>query len=227
MIIDGFEELTLLDYPGHLACIIFTRGCNYRCSYCQNSSLMNNNKSPGKYSEDYILDYLKKRKNKIEGIVISGGEPTIQLGLKEFIKKVKDEGFKVKLDTNGSNPKILKELLDEKLLDYVAMDIKCDLDNYEIVTKCKVNTKLIKESIDLLIKSKIDYEFRTTLIKEYVSLESIDKIIKLIPKEKYYLQNFRLSEDVIDKKLHGYTEEELKCLKNKYENTSNIIMRDL
>ena len=165
MIIDGFERLTLLDYPEHIACMIFTRGCNFKCPYCQNSSLIRNNKEPAKFTEEEIIDFLEMRKGKLEGIVISGGEPTIQRGLIEFIRKVKELNYKVKLDTNGSNPKVIKQLLDENLVDYIAMDIKNDLEDYESVTDCKVNIKAIKESIDLISKSKIDYEFRTTIMK--------------------------------------------------------------
>ena len=227
MIIDGFDRLTLLDFPGHIACIIFTRGCNYSCSYCQNSSLINNCKKPGRYSEEDVLKFLESRKKKLEGIVISGGEPTIQKGLKEFIIKVKKMGFKVKLDTNGSNPKVLKDLINNNLIDYVAMDIKNDFDNYEKVTKCHVNLKTIKESIDILLESKTNYEFRTTIIKEFHDLDNIKNIINKIKKcKKYYVQNFRLSSDVVDKNLTGFTLDELNNLNSKINN-KNVIIRDL
>lgn len=227
MIIDGFEELTLLDYPEHLACMIFTRGCNFRCSYCQNSSLIRYNNEPGNYSEESILDYLKKRKGKLEGIVISGGEPTIQKGLKDFIIKVKELGYKVKLDTNGSNPKILKELIDNNLIDYVAMDIKNDLDSYEKITNSKMNTKAIKESIDILSNSKIDHEFRTTIMKGCHKITNLKKILELVKKNKYYIQNFKMSDDVIDKTLNSFTTEELKMLKEELIDHNNVILRDL
>ena len=216
-----------MTFPGEIACIIFTRGCNYTCSYCQNSSLIRYLNEKGRYEEDEILDFLNLRKNKLGGIVISGGEPTIQSGLIEFIKKVKKIGYKVKLDTNGSNPKVLKELLDNKLLDYVAMDIKNDLDHYEDVVKSKVNIKNIKESINLLINSNIEYEFRTTIIKEYHTLDSIKNILKLIKNSKYYIQNFRLSDDVIDKSLTSFTEDELKFIKKELQDMPNVILRDL
>lgn len=227
MIIDGFDELTLLDYPGYLACIIFTRGCNFKCPYCQNSSLIRYSKEPSKYSEEEILDFLNKRKGKLEGIVISGGEPTIQKGLKDFIKKIKMLDFKVKLDTNGSNPKILKELIDENLVDYIAMDIKNDLEHYEDVTFSKVNTKAIKESIDLICKSKIDYEFRTTIMKENHKIENLKNILELIKDKKYYIQNFKVSDDVIDKSLSSFTDEELKLIKEELQDHKNVILRDL
>ena len=227
MIIDGFEQLTLLDYPEHLACMIFTRGCNFKCPYCQNSSLIRYNKEPGKFSEEEILEFLKTRKGKLEGIVISGGEPTIQKGLVDFIKKVKELGFLVKLDTNGSNPKVLKELLDNNLVDYIAMDIKNDLEDYELVTDCKVNIKAIKESINLISNSKIDYEFRTTIMKECHKLSNLKKIIELIKNKKYYIQNFEVSDDVINKSLSSFTTEELKGIETELHDHSNVILRNL
>ncbi len=227
MIIDGFEQLTLLDYPEHLACMIFTRGCNFKCPYCQNSSLIRYNKEPGKFSEEEILEFLNTRKGKLEGIVISGGEPTIQKGLVDFIKKVKELGFLVKLDTNGSNPKVLKELLDNNLVDYIAMDIKNDLEDYEQVTDCKVNIKAIKESINLISNSKIDYEFRTTIMKECHKLSNLKKIIELIKNNKYYIQNFEVSDDVINKSLSSFSTEELKGIENELHDHSNVILRNL
>ena len=211
MIIDGFERLTLLDYPGHIACMIFTRGCNFRCPYCQNSSLIRYKKEPGNYTEEEILEFLKMRKGKLEGIVISGGEPTIQKGLIDFIKKVKEIGFKVKLDTNGSNPKILKELIKNKLVDYVAMDIKNDFTNYgEITGIANLPVDRLKESIKILEEGKVEYEFRTTVIKDFHTIERLKNIVGFIKKESnYFLQQFIISENVPNKKLTYYTEEEL------------------
>lgn len=226
MIIDGFQKVSLLDYPGLISCIIFTRGCNYNCSYCQNSLLINYNNSSGLVLEEEIITYLKKRKGIIEGIVISGGEPTLQKGLIDFIKKIKELDVKVKLDTNGSNPRLLQYLIEEKLIDYVAMDIKNDLDNYYKITCCHVNTNLIKESIDILKQNKIDYEFRTTIIKEYHKLENINKIISLIGESKYYLQNFVDSNYVRDKNLHGFSDEELLFIKQKLNN-KNVFVRGI
>lgn len=222
MNISGLQKLSLSDYPGFISAVIFTQGCNFNCSYCQNSSLIPNKK--GLMDEDEIMNYLNKRKSILDGLVISGGEPTVQKNLKEFIIKIKDIGYKVKLDTNGSNPKVLKDLLDNNLLDYVAMDIKQDKINYEEVTGYKkYNFESIKESIKILEESKIDYEFRTTLIKNYHAIKKVENILKIINKKsKYYLQNFETSEDVRDKKLEGFTKEELldieKKLKKKYPN---------
>lgn len=215
MNISGLQKLSLSDYPGFISAVIFTQGCNFNCDYCQNSSLIPNKK--GLMEEEEILDYLKKRKSILDGLVISGGEPTVQKDLKEFIIKIKEFGYKIKLDTNGSNPKVLKDLLDNNLLDYVAMDIKQDKINYEEVTGYKkYNFESIKESIKILEESKIDYEFRTTLIKNYHDLQKVENILKIIDKKsKYYLQNFEISDDVRNKKLEGFTKEELLEIENK------------
>ena len=132
MVITGLQKLTLLDYPDHVACIIFTQGCNFKCPFCQNSTLIGFNLSDTIISENEIFEYLEKRKKILDGVVITGGEPTIQKDLKSFITRIKELGLKVKLDTNGYNPSLLKELLDEDLIDYVAMDIKNCIDKYSM-----------------------------------------------------------------------------------------------
>lgn len=230
MNIVGMQKVTLLDYPDKVAAIIFTEGCNFRCPFCQNSSLIDKNVGNEYISSEEVLKYLEKRKGVIDGLVISGGEPTMQHNLKDFIKKVKDIGMLVKLDTNGFNSKILKELIDENLVDYVAMDIKNEMCKYSVTCGLnQINIDNIKESIQLLENSSIDYEFRTTIMKEYHDIESIKMILKLIgDKPKYFLQNFRLSENVLDKNIHGFTIDELKSiqrdLKEKYH---NVKIRDL
>lgn len=230
MVITGLQKLTLLDYPDHIACIVFTQGCNFKCPFCQNSTLISNRLMDSLISEQEIFDYLKKRKKILDGIVITGGEPTIQKDLKIFIKKIRELGLKVKLDTNGYNPSLLKELLDEDLIDYVAMDIKNCIEKYSITAGLN-NIKLanILESIALLKKSKINYEFRTTIMKEYHSLDDIKEIINLIGNDcNYYLQNFKDSENVLDKNLHGFSEEELKEFQNILINFDrNLRIRDL
>lgn len=230
MNIVGMQKVTLLDYPDKVAAIIFTEGCNFRCPFCQNSSLIDKNVGNEYISSEEVLKYLEKRKGVIDGLVISGGEPTMQHNLKDFIKKVKDIGMLVKLDTNGFNSKILKELINENLVDYVAMDIKNEMCKYSVTCGLnQINIDNIKESIQLLENSSIDYEFRTTIMKEYHDIESIKMILKLIgDKPKYFLQNFRLSENVLDKNIHGFTIDELKSiqrdLKEKYH---NVKIRDL
>ena len=221
MNIAGVQKVTLLDYPGKVACEIFTQGCNFECPFCQNSSLIPITNT-GEFSEEEIFEYLVLRKKILDGVVITGGEPTVQKDLKEFIKKIKDLGLLVKLDTNGGNPKVLQELIDEKLVDYVAMDIKNIFNKYNITAGKKINLDNIKKSIEILKASKIDYEFRTTIIKEMHSLDDIVSICKLVGNAKYYLQNFEDSENVIDHSLHGFSREELlfidKYLKDLFPN---------
>lgn len=222
MIIDGFEKLTLLDYPGLIACIIFTKGCNYNCSFCHNSNLINFGFS--NISTDEVLNYLEFRRNILEGIVISGGEPTIQKGLKEFIKQIKSLGYKVKLDTNGSNPDVLKKLIDENLIDYVAMDIKSDFDNYSKVVNCSIDINNVKKSINILKKSNIDFEFRTTIYKELHNIDILKNILDIVGDNKYFIQNFVQSENVRDKSLNGFSSDELELIK-KSLNKENIKIR--
>lgn len=221
MNIAGVQKVTLLDYPGKVACEIFTQGCNFECPFCQNSSLIPITNT-GEFSEEEIFEYLNLRKNILDGVVITGGEPTVQKDLKGFIKKIKDLGLLVKLDTNGGNPKVLQELIDEDLVDYVAMDIKNIFNKYNITAGKKINLDNIKKSIEILKASKIDYEFRTTIIKEMHSLDDIVSICKLVGDAKYYLQNFENSENVIDHSLHGFSREELlfidKYLKDLFPN---------
>ena len=213
--IGGFQKVTLLDFPKRVACIIFTIGCNYRCPFCQNSELTSYNIEVSNTEED-ILNYLEKRKGIIDGISISGGEPTLQKGLEDFIRKVKKKGFQVKLDTNGSKPQVLEKLINEKLLDYVAMDIKNDFLHYDEITGIKnFNPKNIEESIEIIKNSGIEYEFRTTVIKEYHSIDNIKCILNVIGKDaKYYLQNFKDSENVPKHELHGFTDDELNFIRN-------------
>lgn len=223
MKIAGFQKLSLLDYPNHVSCIIFTKGCNFKCPFCQNSNLIGID-SDDLISEEEIFCYLNKRKNILDGVVITGGEPTVQKDLKEFIKKIKSLGLKVKLDTNGYNPYILKELIDDSLVDYVAMDIKHSIENYHLIVGKNINTDYILESIKILEESSVDHEFRTTIIKEYHDIDDIINITKLINLDtKYYLQNFRNSSNVLDKSLHGFTSEELDYINSCIKDVRNKI----
>lgn len=165
MEIYGLYKLTLLDYPGLMACSVFTGGCNFRCGYCYNDTLVF--KGEKRLSEEEVLTFLKKRKGVLDGVCISGGEPTLQEDLPEFIAKINDMGFKVKLDTNGTNPEMLIELYKNGLLDYVAMDIKTASARYKDVVNADVDIEKIRLSIECIIKSRIPYEFRTTLVEEY------------------------------------------------------------
>lgn len=226
MLISGFDKVTLLNYPGLVACTIFTKGCNLKCPFCHNSSLISGNDDTY-IDEDEIFKYLNKRKNIIEGVCISGGEPLLQKDIKEFIKKIKSLGLKVKLDTNGTNPDLILSLINDNLLDYIAMDIKNIKSKYELTSGAKVKIENILKSINIIENSGIDYEFRTTIIKEFHTLSDIDYISKKLDKKsKYYIQNFVKSDAVLDKNLHSFTSDELKEMKQ-ILNNENIIFRDL
>ena len=228
MKIIGLQKLTLLDFPGKTACIIFTQGCNFKCGYCQNSELIPLN-SDQLITEEEILEYLTKRQNVLDGVVITGGEPTIQKDLRDFIKKIKDMHFLIKLDTNGSNPDLIKELINDHLIDYVAMDIKMTFNSYEQVIGCKTKIDNIKKSIDLIKKTKIEHEFRTTIINGIHDINTILEICEYVgKKDTMYLQNFEQSEYVVDKKLKSFSNDELiniqKIVGDKYP---NVIVRNL
>ncbi len=208
--ISGMQKLTLLDYPGKTACLLFTQGCNFRCPFCHNKDLLKNEQA-SKIEKNEIFDYLKKRRGLIDGVCISGGEPLLQEDIEEFIKEIKEMGFLVKLDTNGSNPLKLKRLIEQKLVDYIAMDIKNDFLKYdETVGISKLNTQKIKESIEIIENSKIDYEFRTTVVKQLHSLVELEKICKYLgPKVNYCIQNYQNCNTVLKRGLTGFEKEEL------------------
>lgn len=192
MNICGFEKFSLVDYDNYVTCTVFTKGCNFVCPFCHNSSLVLKDKFAENIPEEDVFSYLQKRKGMVDAVCVSGGEPTLQPDLKDFIKKVKSMGFRVKLDSNGTKPELLKELIDEKLVDYVAMDIKNSLGKYaQTVGLNTINLNPITKSIELLKNSGIDYEFRTTLIKEYHTQSDIEQIAELIKGAKNYaLQKF-------------------------------------
>lgn len=188
MKIGGLLKFSMIDFPGYISAIVFTQGCNIRCKYCHNPELLSV-LAGTEYSEEDILFYLEKRKKCLEGLVITGGEPTLQPDLKDFIIKVKLLGYKVKLDTNGTNPQMVKDLLDNRLVDFIAMDIKAPFDKYEQVCG-PVDTEKVKETMSLIIESKIPYQFRTTYYKEVLNDDDIDKIKSMCPD----LSKFKLQE---------------------------------
>ncbi|MFA5917412.1 MAG: anaerobic ribonucleoside-triphosphate reductase activating protein [Candidatus Gracilibacteria bacterium] len=195
MLISAIQKTTLLDYPGKVACIIFTTGCNLRCGFCYNSEFV----LPEKIKEikDFIpekifFNFLKTKVGILDGVVICGGEPTINKDLYDFCKSIKELGFLVKLDTNGQNSKILKKLLDDKLVDYIAMDIKNSFGKYNLTTGVTEDLENYKESIEIIKNSDIDYEFRTTLVKGLHTKEDMLEIAKTLSgARKYFLQNFK------------------------------------
>lgn len=188
----GMEKMSLVDFDGKIAATLFTGGCNFLCPFCHNSPLVLDHKSQPEISEDEILAYLSKRIGLLEGVCVSGGEPTLNKDLPAFIEKIKNIGYKVKLDTNGTNPNMLKSLFRDGLIDYCAMDIKNDRDHYaSIIGFEEYDTSKVNESVEFLINSNHDYEFRTTLINEvhgYYNMRAIGKWIS--GAKKYFLQKF-------------------------------------
>jgi len=214
MKISGLQKTTLLDFPGHVAATVFTGGCNMRCPFCHNMDIVTGTDSA--YTVDEILSFLKKRKGILDGICITGGEPTLQNDLPDFISAVKSLGYLVKLDTNGTNPLILRSLISSELVDYVAMDIKSSPSEYSRVCGIKgFNIAPVLESISVLKDSEISYEFRTTVISCYHSKEIFDEIGTLIKGCKaYYLQPFVDSQFVPDHELASPTDKELIAYRN-------------
>jgi pyruvate formate lyase activating enzyme len=193
MTIGGLQKTTLIDYPGKVACTVFLVGCNFRCPFCYAIDLVlpERIEKTTKISEKEFFSFLSERKGLLEGVVICGGEPTLNANLVEFITEIKALGFLVKLDTNGSNPVMLRELIAGGLIDYVAMDIKTCKEKYTSAVGVDVDISKIQESIDMLKEGKVDYEFRTTVVPDFHSKEDIVALAKWIgPAKRYYLQNF-------------------------------------
>lgn len=192
MKIGGFQKFSLIDYPGKIAAVIFTQGCNFRCFYCHNPELVFPEKFGELYDTAEVLSFLEKRRNRLEGIVISGGEPTLQGDLIDFTGKIKKMAYSVKLDTNGTNPEVIKEMISRGLLDYIAMDIKAPLEKYNLIAGAVVNLIDIKESIRIIESSGIDYNFRTTADNSFLPDKDISAITSLLlDREKYRVQEKR------------------------------------
>ena len=214
MNIRGLQKTTLLDYPGHVASTIFTAGCNFRCSFCHNGELVLDPGSLEPISEEEVLAHLNKRKTVLDGVCISGGEPTLDPDLISFLAKVRETGLSIKLDTNGYRPEILRKVIDEGLVDYVAMDIKNSPELYaETIGKTAFDLSSVNESLELLKEGRVPYEFRTTVTKNFHNLKSLLEIADWISGcDSYYLQQFVNSGQLIDETITGYTDEELKAL---------------
>ena len=214
MLIKGLQKLTLLDYPGKISCTVFLGGCNMRCPFCHNSTLVLCN-TPDSISEEELLVFLESRVGRLSGVCVSGGEPTLHHDLPELLKKIKLLGFDVKLDTNGTNPKMLRSLISEGLVDYVAMDIKNSPEKYQIT--CGVDRtdilEKVKLSIAILKEGSIPFEFRTTLVRELHTAEDISAIGRwLSGEESYYLQSYRDEGDLLVGGFSSYTPEETRGL---------------
>ena len=200
MKIYGYTQLTLLDYPGKLASTVFVGGCNYRCPFCHNADLVTGASNNPVIPEESILRHILKRKNALEGVCITGGEPTIYKDLPNFIEKIKDIGLLVKLDTNGTNPAMVKYLREQKLIDYVAMDIKSSPSEYtRAVGLADVSMSEIFETAEFLLRGDLDYEFRTTVVEGIHSVSDFEKIGKWIEGAKrYFLQSYKHSDRQFD-----------------------------
>lgn len=208
MIIHGFQKMTLLDYPGKVACTLFTAACNFRCPFCHNAGLVTCISADERIDTEEILAYLKKRQGILDGVCITGGEPTLQHDLPEFIRAIRALGYAVKLDTNGTSPDLLAALIDEGLVDYVAMDIKNTKEKYSTtIGLADYNLAPVEKSVALLLEGRVDYEFRTTVVAEYHTPEDIASIARWIEgAPRYFLQPFVDSGNLIgssDGQLHA------------------------
>ena len=205
MKIHGLQKMTLLDYPGKVACTVFFGGCNMRCPFCHNALLVTQVEDGGTITDTDVLDFLKTRQGLLDGVGITGGEPLLQPEIIPFAEKIKELGYSVKIDTNGTRPQVLKELVSKKLVDYVAVDIKnrkekyaktVDIENFDI--------KPVEETVEFLLSGAVDYEFRTTVVKNFHSVEDITAICEWIKgARRYFLQNFVDSGNLIGKNMQG------------------------
>lgn len=249
MIIGGLQKFSILDYPEHLAAVIFTQGCNFRCQFCYNPKLVlsktadtihhttpeikNTNKVHSQTSfkllkeqENGLFNFLESRKNKLEAVVITGGEPTLHCDLPEFIKKIKKLNYKIKLDTNGTNPKMLTQLINERLIDYIAMDIKGPLLKYLLITNRKIDLNKIKESIIIIKNSHLPYEFRTTIAPNLITEDDIEEMgLMLLGSEKWYLQQFKSGIELVSKNFSKQAPYPLKDLKKMQKMGSKYVKK--
>lgn len=204
MKIGGLQKVTLVDYPGRIACTVFLSGCNFRCPFCYSKELVlpEEIKQHPEISAGYFFDFLKEKKGLVDAVVLCGGEPTVYGSeLVDFCRKIKEAGFLIKLDTNGSNPETVKILVKENLIDYIAMDIKGPLDKYRVFAGADVDVEKIKESVSFIKNCGVDYEFRSTIVPGLHSDEDIIKMAgEISPAKKYFLQNFRGEKETIDPK---------------------------
>ncbi|MDD5527719.1 MAG: anaerobic ribonucleoside-triphosphate reductase activating protein [Patescibacteria group bacterium] len=219
MKIGGLEKLSLIDYPGELSAVVFTIGCTFRCPFCYNPMLVLSgsdrsgdtlprgeeiDKDHTRLNEDDLFLFLSRRQNKLDAVVITGGEPTMHQDLPEFIRKIKKLGYKIKLDTNGTNPAMLKKIISANLIDYLAMDIKAAPADYPRATGVKFDFEKIKQSVKIIMASNLPYEFRTTCVPGFIDADGIAKIGELIKgADKWYLQNFKSDAELIDNNLRG------------------------
>lgn len=230
MVISGMQKLTLLDYPEKTACLLFTQGCNFRCPFCHNKDLLKLDIPNERVSEEEVFSYLKKRQGILDGVCITGGEPLLQKDIESFIRKIKEMGFLVKLDTNGSCPATLQKLINDNLVDYIAMDVKDDFESYNKTSGVElINLENIKRSIKIIEESNVEHEFRTTVVKELHNYQHLENICEYIGKnEKYYIQNYRDCDTVLSRGLTGFSESELLDIEKRLKVTyPNVMIRGI
>jgi len=218
MIIGGLQKTSLIDFPGKVSCVCFVSGCNFRCPYCHNPDLVEH---PGNafLDENSFFDFVRERQGFLDGVVISGGEPTLQNDLPAFVSRIKKSGYAVKVDTNGSHPHMIRDLIEKRLVDYIAMDIKTDPSLYPLFMKRGIDTDCIRSSIKLIMASGIPYEFRTTCVRPIVDAGAVETIARLIQGSfLYVLQNFSqervLQPDFFENRKAGYDQEEMMQMKS-------------
>lgn len=213
MNIAGLQKMTLLDFPGRIACTVFLPGCNLRCPFCHNASLVLPEREKDIITEKELMDFLVLRKKKLDGVCITGGEPTLYIDLPDLLKAIKDMGFQVKLDTNGTNPKMLEQIIKDDLCDYVAMDIKNSPQKYTATCGGVDVLERVKESAAILMQGHTDYEFRTTVMHPFHTAEDLTAIGRwLSGAKRYFIQNFVDSGDLLSSGNEALTENEMKAL---------------
>jgi pyruvate formate lyase activating enzyme len=221
MRIGGIQKVSLIDYPGQISAVVFTQGCNFRCPYCHNPELVNPDLYGDIQEEAGILSFLDLRRGKLDAVTLTGGEPTLQEDLPDFIRKIREMDYLVKLDTNGAFPEVLKTLIDQGELAYVAMDIKAPLNRYKAVTRAAVDPAKIRESVDILMASGIDYEFRTTAVPSLITKKDLVAIAREIGSARRYIVQRFNSSKTLDGAMAGqktFSREEMGKIKEELEN---------
>ncbi len=226
MLIGGLQKVSLIEYPGKIGAIAFTQGCNFRCPYCHNPELVDPDLYKECLSEEGVLSFLEKRKGKLDALTITGGEPTIQVDLLEFIKCVRNIGYLIKLDTNGSCPEVLERLIRGRLVDYIAMDIKGPLHKYRTVTRSKIDEDKIRQSIEIILKSEMPYEFRTTVPKRLLDEDDLMEMGMLLKNASCYILQQFVPTKTLDKqflKCEAYSQEEMESFRDKLKKDVPVV----
>jgi pyruvate formate lyase activating enzyme len=227
MKISGLQKVSLIDYPGKISAVVFTQGCNFRCPYCHNPELVDPERFEACMDEQVILNFLESRLKKLDGVTITGGEPTLQADLEFFCAKIKKMGYLLKIDTNGSHPMVLDNLLKRNLLDYIAMDIKGPMDMYEKVTQTKVNTEDVLKSVALVMKSGCKYEFRTTLVSPLLTRDHILQIDNVIHGANRFIMQRCQTVKCLKPNLvssNGFPENDLREMKMQFSRTIKEVL---